>query len=287
MLVASGVAAYLLVGRFDLGRFAAGRASAALGRPVTIAGLHVTPGRWITVDLSDVQVANVTGGSRPGPRGRRDVRRCADARPGRDGGAGADHPGRAGPGSGPDRGGGQGRLSADVAVSSADIRRLRRALGFGPVPLLGQLDAEAVATSSGATLNAATHAAHVSAVVSMNSGSIAREVIEMASIDVRLLFRKPQGHESGILPSGAPDMRAGVGTVVPLRVRAANGAIAGAVRFDLYRRWFDLTTGSQSASTSVFALDIPVHVSGAFANPSVEPARWSVNRAGFAGGSNS
>lgn len=297
VLVASGVAAYLLVGRFDLGPFAAGRASAALGRPVTIAGLHVTPGRWITVDLSGVQVANVAGGSRPamaelgrltaeveavsllhGPAAVAappDDRRAVGAA-GADGGpyrqlevrtreAGAGGARRqelalttlgarvraSGRVEAVDKG---GRLSADVAVSGADIQRLRRALGFGPVPLLGQLDAEVVAASSGATLNAATRAAHVSAVVSMNGGCTAREVIEMASIDVRLLFRKPKGMSPVSCLLGALDMRAGVGTVMPLRVRAANGAIAGAVRFDLYRRWFDLTIGSQSASTSVFAL---------------------------------
>ncbi len=168
-----------------------------------------------------------------------------------------------------------GRVSADVAVSDADIQRLRQALGFGPVPISGKLDAQVVATSSGATLNAATRAARVSAAVSMTGGSIAREVIEMASTDVRLLFRRSKGVSPVSCLLGVLDMRAGVGTVLPLRIRAADGTIAGNMQFDLYRRRFDLTIASQSASTGFFALDIPVRISGAFANPSVRPARWS------------
>jgi len=70
-------------------------------------------------------------------------------------------------------------------------------------------------------------------------------------------------------------MRGGVGTVSPLRVRAADGTIAGMARFDLNRRWFDLTIGSEAKTTGFFALDIPVRVSGSFASPGVAPARWS------------
>ncbi len=65
LLIVLLVAAWLLVGRFDLGPFAARRASAALGRPVAIGSLHVTPGRWITVELRGARLDNLPGGSRP------------------------------------------------------------------------------------------------------------------------------------------------------------------------------------------------------------------------------
>lgn len=64
-LAAAGVAAFLLIGQYDLGPLVAGRASAAFGRNVTIEGLHVTPGRWIKVDLTGLKVANIDNGSRP------------------------------------------------------------------------------------------------------------------------------------------------------------------------------------------------------------------------------
>ena len=37
----------------------------------------------------------------------------------------------------------------------------------------------------------------------------------------------------------------------------------------------DLTIGSERSTTGVFALDIPIRVSGPFSSPSVSPAQWS------------
>lgn len=168
-----------------------------------------------------------------------------------------------------------GRVSVEAALSRADIQRLRRELGFGPVPLQGRLDARVAASGSGATLNEAARGARVSAVATMAGGGISREVIETASIDVRRLFRKPKGRSAVSCLLGVLDMEGGVGTVLPLRVRAADGTITGHAWFDLNRRRFDLTIGSQRDTTSFFALDVPVRVSGSFADPSVRPARWS------------
>lgn len=173
-----------------------------------------------------------------------------------------------------------GAVSAELAVSGADIQQLRRLLGLGTVPLAGRLAGQVVVAATGATLNAAARAARVSAVVSMMggpemAGSIAREVIEMASTDVRLLFRKARGMTPVSCLLLALDMRGGVGTISPLRVRAAEGVIAGIARFDLNRRTLDMTIGSEARTTSAFALDIPVRISGSFASPSVQPARWS------------
>jgi hypothetical protein len=137
------------------------------------------------------------------------------------------------------------------------------------------MEARVAVSASGATLNAAAHGARVSAVVSMDGGGIGREVIETASIDMRRLFRKAKGMSAVSCVLGVLDMSAGVGTLLPVRVRAADGTIVGHASFDLHRRRFDLTIGSQPATTSAFALDIPVRVSGSFADPSVRPARWS------------
>jgi AsmA family protein len=168
-----------------------------------------------------------------------------------------------------------GRVSAKVVVSGADVQQLRHLLGLGSVPLSGKLDAQLDASSSGATLNRAARAADVVAAVSMKGGTIARQVIEMASTDIRLLFRKAQGTTPVSCLLGVLNMNAGIGTILPLRIRTASGAVVGEARFDLYRRTFDLTIGSQPASTGIFALDIPIHAYGTFANPTVRPAQWS------------
>ena len=179
-----------------------------------------------------------------------------------------------------------GRVSLDLSVVNADVQELRRLLGSGPVPLLGQLDIRAAAQADGTTLNAATRAADLSAVIEMTGrGSIAREVIEMASTDVRLLFRHARGMTPVSCLLGVLVMRGEVGTVSPLRVRAAEGTIAGSGTFDLLRRRIDMTIGSEAQSTSDFALDIPVRISGSLADPNVRPARWSAaGRARLAAG---
>ncbi len=171
--------------------------------------------------------------------------------------------------------GDSGRVSADLTVSNVDIQQLRKALGFGPLPLSGTLNAKVVANSTGATLNAATRTARVAAAISMTRGAISREVIEMASLDVRRLFRKPNGVSPVSCMLGVLEMRAGVGTVFPLRIRSAHGTIAGNAQFNLYQRTFDLTIGSQSSTTSSYALDVPVRAFGSFASPTVRPATWS------------
>ena len=170
-----------------------------------------------------------------------------------------------------------GRISADLDADGVDVQLLRTALGMGSVPVQGKATAQAVIEAAGLTLNGAMRTARASAVLSMTGGSIAREVVEMASTDVRLLFRKARGMTPIACLLAAMDMRGGVGTVSPLRVRSAEGAIAGYARFDLNRRTLDMTIGSESASTGLFALDIPVRVSGPFANPGVSPAQWSAS----------
>ena len=179
-----------------------------------------------------------------------------------------------------------GRVSLGLSVKDADVQELRRLLNSGPVPLLGRLEIQAAAQADGETLNAAARAANVSAVIEMaGRGSIAREVIEMASTDVRLLFRHARGMTPVSCLLGVLTLRGGIGTVSPLRVRAAEGTIAGSGTFDPFRRQIDVTIGSESKSTSAFALDVPVRISGSLADPSVRPARWSVaGRAELAAG---
>lgn len=170
-----------------------------------------------------------------------------------------------------------GRVAADLTVGGVDVQALRRLLDIKSLPMAGRMEARVAVQSSGATLNAAVRTAQVSAVAAMTGGSIAREVIEMASTDMRLLFRSARGMTPLSCMLGVLEMRAGVGTVAPLRIRAATGTIAGHAIFDLNRRQLDMTIGSEAASTSSFALDIPVRISGPFAQPDVRPAQWSAS----------
>ena len=170
---------------------------------------------------------------------------------------------------------GGGLVAANVRAAGADIATLRTALGFGVVPITGKLDATIAATGTADTLNTAVQNAHISAVLSMKGGTIQRRVIELASTDVRLLFRKAEGSTPVSCLLGVLDMQGGVGTLGPVRVRAAEGTIRARGSFDLNRKRFDLLVSSRGSTTSAYALDIPVLVSGTFANPVPQPAKLS------------
>ena len=167
------------------------------------------------------------------------------------------------------------RISARLAATGLDVQALRRELGIGQIDLQGRMDGHVTLSARGATLNGAARGAHASAVVGMTGGSIARELIELASQDLRGLFRTARGQSAISCLLGVVDLRDGVATVAPFRLRAEHGTIAGNGRFDLRRRQMDLTVGSARSTTGTLALDIPVRVSGAFAAPSIRPARWT------------
>lgn len=168
-----------------------------------------------------------------------------------------------------------GRVSAEVAMREGNLDTLRRAFGIRSLPAQGPMEARVTVSADGTTMNAATRRANVSAVISMRSGAIAREVIEMASTDLRALFRTARGNTPLTCLLAVVDVRAGRGEAAPLRIRAATGTISGLATFDLNRKRMDLVIGSQRDTTDFFALDIPVRVSGSFTDPSIAPASWS------------
>ncbi|CAI9121226.1 AsmA family protein [Brytella acorum] len=173
--------------------------------------------------------------------------------------------------------GGGAHVSAVVDVNGLDIQKLRQTLGFASVPLQGRLDLRMTADATQRTLNAAVHEADVAAAVSMTGGRIDRTVIGAASTDLRMIFRRPKGMTPVACLLGVVNAHAGVGSALPLRVRTAEGTISGNARFDLNRKWFNLIFGSQASTTSSFALDIPVQVSGGFSSPRILPARWTAD----------
>ncbi|MDB5370281.1 MAG: hypothetical protein JWP20_1839 [Roseomonas sp.] len=175
-------------------------------------------------------------------------------------------------------GGGQtkgGHVTAEVDFSGLEVQALRRVLGIGPVPVSGPMDGHVALVADGATLNTAARGAHLSAVVAMAGGSIARQAVEIASTDIRALFRTASGRSAISCLLGVLDIRAGAGTVSPLRIRSEHGTIAGQGRFDLLRQRLDLTISSEAATTGAYALDVPVHVGGSFGDPTIRPAQWT------------
>jgi len=176
---------------------------------------------------------------------------------------------------GPSKGSGGGTVSAEVEVANLDIQILRRLLGIGTLPLQGRVQGQLSVTGTGATLNQVARGSRISAVAIMTGGSIAREIIELASTDARTLLRSASGTTPLSCAVGVFDVRAGIGTISPLRVEAEGGTITGKGRFDLHRGTVDVTISSESKTTSVFALDVPLRITGALSSPTISPAELS------------
>ncbi|MCG0995211.1 AsmA-like C-terminal region-containing protein [Acetobacter indonesiensis] len=172
---------------------------------------------------------------------------------------------------------GNARVQGDVALAKVDIDRFRRALGFKPVPLLGQVDMQMTASATQHTLNAAVQKADIAAAVAMTSGALDKKIIQAASADISMLFNKPKGATTVSCLLGVVSSHGGVGQALPMRIKTADGTLSANARFDLNRRWFDLIFSTQGKTTGRFALDIPVRVSGSFSNPSISLAKWSAD----------
>ncbi|ONG58867.1 hypothetical protein BKE38_01280, partial [Pseudoroseomonas deserti] len=168
-----------------------------------------------------------------------------------------------------------GAVSGRIDATGLEVQVLGRTLGLGALPLQGRLDGHAAVTGQGATLNAAWHAAQASAVIAMRAGSIERAVIEAASTDLRGLLRRAPGMVPLRCLVAVIDLRGAEGQVAPLRIRTDQGTLYGQGRFDLSRRWMDVLVASESATTSSFALDVPIRLSGRFADPDIAPAQLS------------
>jgi uncharacterized protein involved in outer membrane biogenesis len=164
------------------------------------------------------------------------------------------------------------RVDLSGQLSSSDLRTLLRGVGVGPVPLGGRFEAQAVSTMTGDNLIGAIRHSRTTALVTMTSGSLATNVVEMISLNARRLFRKPTGSSAIECLLGVVDMTGLGGNIRPLRIRTGDGTLAGVGSFDLQKQWVDLTLGSLSSTTDFFALDIPIHVTGSFDNPHVAPA---------------
>ncbi len=170
---------------------------------------------------------------------------------------------------------GGGHVTANVDMARMDVQVLRKLLAAADLPLIGKLTGKVLVDATGATLNQAAHAARLSAVLMMDNGSISRQIIELASTDARSIFRKASGMSPIACLLAVLDIRGGVGTVSPLRIRSQDGTITGQGSFDVYRHLIDITIASDSRTTGSFALDVPVRVSGALASPTIRPATFS------------
>jgi uncharacterized protein involved in outer membrane biogenesis len=163
------------------------------------------------------------------------------------------------------------QVAASIALTGADIGALGQMLSLGPTQLAGRIDLRASAEAAGGTMQRALGASRLDAVLAMQGGSLPRQIIQMASVDLDQLFGAKKGLvRVSCLLAGA-NLRNLAGPIAPLRLRTADGTINGAGQIDLRRMTINLLIRTAPASTGFTALDVPIHISGAIASPSIGP----------------
>ncbi|HKP27298.1 MAG TPA: AsmA family protein [Dongiaceae bacterium] len=155
-----------------------------------------------------------------------------------------------------------GRLTLRARLAKAEIAQLARQLGANGDEIRGRLDAAASLAMTGPSVGAALQHSAGAAVLLMRDGQVARSLIEQLSTDLRSLFRERQEQVPVTCLLGIVTVKDGVGVISPLRLESDAAVAVGAGKIDLVRDRLDLTMRTERDSTSFFALDIPVRISG-------------------------
>jgi uncharacterized protein involved in outer membrane biogenesis len=167
---------------------------------------------------------------------------------------------------------------ANVAVSKADASKIAGMLGADAGQIAGKINGRATLEMTGETVKEALKKSTGHAVLAMSQGRIARALLEKISTDLRSLFRKDVSSAQISCLIGVIDLQDGRGTISPFRLQTPGTSLIGGGQVDFPGERLDMTIKSEAASTGIFALDIPLHVSGEFAHLSVVPAMGSSAR---------
>ena len=163
-------------------------------------------------------------------------------------------------------GDGNSDLHFDAAFDGVDANRLAQELGAGSGDLTGTVDGAITLDMRGDTIGAALRQSDGAAILSMRDGSIKRSIIEMASTDLRALFREREGSSQIGCLVGLVSMKNGLASLSPLRLESKDATLVGSGTVDLVKQQVDIGAKSERASTGFFALDLPVKVVGSFDN---------------------
>jgi uncharacterized protein involved in outer membrane biogenesis len=124
---------------------------------------------------------------------------------------------------------------------------------------------------TGDTFGHALKASQGHMVFAMANGDVARDLMEKLSTNLMNLFRRGSGAVPVSCFLAISDFRNGLATIIPIRLRSSDGTLIGRGNVNVLGKSLDLTIQSDAATTGFFSLDIPIRISGPFANPAVDP----------------
>jgi uncharacterized protein involved in outer membrane biogenesis len=168
------------------------------------------------------------------------------------------------------------RLKLNAHLLNADVMQVFQASGFDTRVLGGKINAHADISAIGETFDAAKDNSHGFVVLTMGEGSISKKLMRQASTDLRALFGSPSGMSlvsCMLTVMTVDDHRI---FLSPFRIRSADGTLFGSGNLDLKSMMIDFAFKTDSNSTSMFALDMPIALTGTLRNPKIRPAQGSI-----------
>jgi AsmA family protein len=162
-------------------------------------------------------------------------------------------------------------LAVQAHLAKASVDALARMLGATDGAVQGRMNGAARVSMTGQTLGQALGSSDGAVVLALHDGAIARSLVEQLSSDLRGLFRDQEGTVPISCLLGVLTMKDGHGVISPLRLESRDAIAVGAGRIDLPNDSLDLTIKTERASTSTFALDIPIRISGSFDRLDAKP----------------
>ena len=163
------------------------------------------------------------------------------------------------------------RIQARGLLTGADAAQLAAYVDALAGKLRGQVESAFAMDMTGETLGNALRAGHGHAVAGMVQGSISRDLMEKLSTNLLNLFRNGEGTVPVACLLGIVDLRNGLATISPLRLRSGDGTVIGRGQVDIPGKRLDITIQSESSTTGFFALDIPIRIHGSFGKPNIDP----------------
>ena len=162
-------------------------------------------------------------------------------------------------------------VTSSVGIKNLNICRALTMLHKKCQILNGDIDMQGKLNATGPTADAILRHIAGRIHIDMQRGVLARDALEKISEDVRILFR----HTQDDVPIGCmradAKLKDGIATFEAIKLATSRGDISGGGVVDLLRRRQDLIVGTNPESTGIWALDIPLNISGTFEQPRVRP----------------
>jgi uncharacterized protein involved in outer membrane biogenesis len=175
-------------------------------------------------------------------------------------------------------------VAAQVDLADANVPQILKALHNDSGALQGRVTTGLSVIANGDTVEKLERNLRGAVAVTMTNGQIAQQDMRLASSDLRALFHRDPNFTPVSCMLGIVRFTDGIGTLSPFQMKTGSGTLIGSGVVNLSANMLNLTLRTERKSTSAFALDIPIGISGSLDSPKAGPRLGGVAPAKPVGG---